>query len=122
MLSWSKFLHNLHHGQANDEKNYIQQMSKFGIEGGLWGDFIAIYWVSKYSQCSIHVWNKNNGEIMMKVGNENGNEIFYILYGNNHFELTHLFDNDSNNMNISRNTIDNDRNFFCTIVCYGHKW
>jgi hypothetical protein len=25
-------------------------------------------------------------------------------------------------MNISRNTIDNDRNFFCTIVCYGHKW
>ncbi len=57
----------------------------------------------------------------MKVGNENGNEIFYILYGNNHFELTHLFDNDSNNMNISRNTIDNDRNFFCTIVCYGHK-
>ncbi len=61
----------MHHGQANDEKSYIQQMSKFGIEVGLWGYFIAIYWVSKYSQCSIHVWNKNNGQIIMKVGDEN---------------------------------------------------
>jgi len=57
----------LRHGQVNDEKHYIQQMSKFGIEGGLWGDFIAKYWASKYSQCSIHVWNKNNGQKMMKV-------------------------------------------------------
>jgi hypothetical protein len=43
-----KFLHNLHHGQSNDEESYIQQMSKFAIEGGLWRDFIAICWVSKY--------------------------------------------------------------------------
>jgi hypothetical protein len=43
-----KFLHNLHHGQANDEESYIQQMSKFAVEGGLQGDFITICWVSKY--------------------------------------------------------------------------
>jgi hypothetical protein len=29
--------HNLQHGQMNDEKNYIQQMSNFAIDGGLWG-------------------------------------------------------------------------------------
>lgn len=103
----------MHHGQANDEKSYIQQMSKFGIEGGLWKDFIAIYWVSKYSQCSIHVWNKNNGQIMMKVGNA----ILNIVYGNIHFEPTHLFDNDSNNINISRNITNDDRiNFFTMCV------
>jgi len=90
-------------------------MSKFGIEVWLRGDFITIYWVSKYSQCSIHVWNKNNGQIMMKVGNENGNAILNIVYGNDHFEPTHLFDNDSNNMNISRNTVDNDRKNNCTM-------
>jgi hypothetical protein len=29
----------LHHGQANDEESYHQQMSKFAIEGWLWGRF-----------------------------------------------------------------------------------
>jgi hypothetical protein len=43
--------------------------------GGLWGDFIAMFWISKYLQHSIHVWNKSNGKIMSKlVGNE------YIKY------------------------------------------
>jgi hypothetical protein len=36
--------------------------------GGLWGDFIAMFWISKYLQRSIHVWNKSNGRIMSKLG------------------------------------------------------
>jgi hypothetical protein len=52
----------------------------------------------------------------MKVGNENGNAILNIVYRNNHFEPTHLFDNDSNNINICRHTIDNnDRKNTCTM-------
>jgi hypothetical protein len=53
-------LHDLHLGNANDEEIYIKKMSISTIDGGLWGDFIAIYWISKNLHCSIHVWNENN--------------------------------------------------------------
>ncbi len=43
-----KFLHDLHHGQATNEQTYIQKMSMFATSGGLWGDFIAMYWISRY--------------------------------------------------------------------------
>jgi len=38
-----EILHDLHHGNANDEETYILKMSISTIDGGLWGDFIAIY-------------------------------------------------------------------------------
>jgi len=62
-------------------------MSLLALNGGLWGDFITIYWISKYLQFPIHIWNKNNCQIMMNVGNENVNHVLNILYANNHFEL-----------------------------------
>ncbi len=36
-------------------------MSISTIDGGLWGDFTIIYWISEYLHCSIHVWNFKNG-------------------------------------------------------------
>jgi hypothetical protein len=38
---------------------------------GCGGDFTTIHWVSKYLQCLIHVWNKINAQMMMKVRDEN---------------------------------------------------
>ncbi len=38
-----EFLHHLHHGKAMDEITYIQKMSLLALNGGLWGNFIAIY-------------------------------------------------------------------------------
>jgi len=76
-------LHDLHHGNGNDEKTYILKMSISTIDGGLWGDFIAIYWI--YIYCSIHVWNKRNGQIIVKVKQKNGSTPLNLVYGNNHF-------------------------------------
>ncbi len=39
---------------------------------------------------------------------ENGNIILNIVYGSNHFEPIDLFNNVSNNMDISTNDLDND--------------
>jgi len=47
---------------------------------------IAMFWISKYLQCPIHVGNKNNGRIMSKIWNEYNIENFHLVYGNNHFE------------------------------------
>jgi len=66
-------------------------MSILAIIEGLWGDFTSIFCVSQYLQCRIHVWNKSNGEIMVKVGNEFEVNPLNIFYGNNHFEPTKLF-------------------------------
>jgi len=62
-----KFLYDLHHGQVVNEQIYIQRMSILATNGGLWGDFIAMFWISTYLQCPIHVGNKSNGRIMSKV-------------------------------------------------------
>jgi len=68
-------------------KTYKQKMSIHLANGGLWGDFIVMFWISKYLQHSIHVWNKSNGKIMSKlVGNEYNTKILHIVYG--HFEPT----------------------------------
>jgi len=52
---------------------------------------LPIFWVSQYLQCGIHVWNKHNGKIMVKVGYEFEVNLLNIVYGNNHFEPSKLF-------------------------------
>jgi hypothetical protein len=74
-----EFLHDLHHEETTHEITYIQIKSLPTLNGGLWGDFIAIYWISKYLQLPIHIWNKNNCQIMMKVGNENASHMSYYV-------------------------------------------
>jgi hypothetical protein len=38
-----KFLYDLHHGQVVNEQIYIQRMSILATNGGLWGDFTAMF-------------------------------------------------------------------------------
>jgi hypothetical protein len=33
--------------------------------GGLWGDFIAIFWIEKYLQKLFYVWNKISKHVLM---------------------------------------------------------
>jgi hypothetical protein len=40
-----------------------------------------VYCISRYLECPIHVWNKNNGQIMEKIGNQYGITILNITYG-----------------------------------------
>jgi hypothetical protein len=51
---------------------------------------------------------------MKKMRDENGNIILNIVYGSNHFEPIDLFNNVSNNMDISTNDVDNDTKNNCT--------
>ncbi len=81
------FLDDLHGGEINDETSYIQKMLMLECNGGLWGHFITILFISQYLQCSIHIWNEIIGQIMMKVGNNYDNQILNIIYGNNHSKL-----------------------------------
>jgi hypothetical protein len=44
------FMHDLHHGQVDNEIMYIQTMLLPASKGGLWGDFTKIYWILQYLQ------------------------------------------------------------------------
>ncbi len=86
-----EFLHDLHHGNANDEKNYTIKFSILAIHGELWGDFNIIYWISEYLHCSIHVWNKNDGWTMVKIKQENTSTPLILYMGTKHFELAKIY-------------------------------
>jgi hypothetical protein len=76
----------------------------------LWGDFIAMFWISKYLQRSIRICNKNNRTIMSKlVGNEYNTDILRIVYGNNHFEPTTMHNQIANIVNVYNCNINNQR-------------
>jgi hypothetical protein len=51
-------MHDLHHGQVDNEIVYIQKMSLLASKGGLWGDFTKIYWILQYLQQQIYVGTK----------------------------------------------------------------
>jgi hypothetical protein len=53
---------------------------KSTIKGGLWGDFIAIYWIFEYFHHSIHVWN------MVSIKSKIASTPLNLVYGNSHFE------------------------------------
>lgn len=61
-------------------------MSIYATNGGLWCDFNVVYYILRYLECPIHVWNKNNRRIMAKIGDQYGTMILKIIYGNNHFK------------------------------------
>ncbi len=61
------------------------------LDGGLRGDFIAIYWIFEYLNHSIHVWNKNNARIMVKIEQENESTPLNLVYGNNHFKPIDIY-------------------------------
>jgi hypothetical protein len=43
-------------------------MSQSAPIGGLWGDFTTMFWIIKYLQWPIYVWNKYSNRIMCKCG------------------------------------------------------
>ncbi len=66
-------------------------MSILASNGNLWDDFIAIFQISHYLECAIHKWNRNNDQIIIKVGHEFDGSILNILYGDNPFEHANRF-------------------------------
>jgi hypothetical protein len=107
------FLYDLHHGHAVDEQTYLLKMFKSTIDGGLWGDFIAMFWISKYLQHLIYVWSKNNGQIMVKVEYQYDVSILNIVYANNHFEPLNISNNNFNEhdkLTIQRFQMKNEEN------------
>jgi len=64
-----------------NEKNYTKKLSILAIHGGLWGDFIIIYWIYEYLHCSIHIWNKNNGWTVVKIKQENTSTPLILYMG-----------------------------------------
>ncbi len=51
---------------AIDEQTYLQKALRSSIDGGSYNDFTTMFWILKYLQHSIYVWNKNNGRVMVK--------------------------------------------------------
>jgi hypothetical protein len=54
--------------------------------GGLWGDFITIFWITKYLQRPIYTWNKISKHIMSRCGMDFQSIPLHILYSFQHFE------------------------------------
>jgi hypothetical protein len=52
-------------------------MSILDINVNLWGDFVAIFWISQYLQQCIHVWNKINGRIIAIIAKQLKFSIFF---------------------------------------------
>jgi hypothetical protein len=80
------FMHNLHQGQVNSESDYLDKMALPAKDGGLWGDFTILFWISQYFQCPILVWNKRNGKVMSRLGEHFTNPTLQLLFGNDHYE------------------------------------
>jgi hypothetical protein len=83
-----EFLHDLHNGQISTKETHFNKMLQTAINGGLWGDFATIFWISQYLQRPIYVWCKTSARIMMKCGEEYKLTFFmHLAFGNQHFEL-----------------------------------
>jgi beta-lactamase superfamily II metal-dependent hydrolase len=42
------FLFNLHQGMVANKHQYVTKMTLHVMIGGLWGDFITIFWIAEY--------------------------------------------------------------------------
>ena len=63
-------------------------MSLSATNGGVWGDFTAIKWVSEYLKNPINVWIVCNGRILSTFGLEFNTDIIHIAFDpmRKHFE------------------------------------
>ncbi len=85
----------------NNGWNYLyKKMLLPTLNGRLLADFIVIHWILEYLQHPIHIWNKKNYQIIMKVWNENASHVLSILYANNHFKPIITYDPIINYSNI----------------------
>jgi hypothetical protein len=49
---------------VTNEHQYVTKMALSASMGSLWGDFIAIFWIIKYLQMPIYIWNQVSKHIM----------------------------------------------------------
>jgi hypothetical protein len=61
-------LFDLHQGMVTNEHQYVTKMTLNASMGGLKGDFIVIFWIVKYLQRGIYIWNKVSNNIMSQCG------------------------------------------------------
>jgi hypothetical protein len=57
-------LFNVHQGMVKNEHQYVTRMTLSANMGGLWGNFTVMFWIIKYLQRSIYIWNKISKHIM----------------------------------------------------------
>ncbi len=78
-----KLLHDLHNDQVSTERTYLNKMSQNAIDGGLWGNFITIFWILQCLQKSIYVCYKISVRIMMKCEKKyNPPFLMHLAFGN----------------------------------------
>jgi hypothetical protein len=63
-----------------NEHQYVTKMALSASMGGLWGDFIAIFWIAKYLRKPIYICNKISKRIMSRCGMDFQSILFYIMY------------------------------------------
>jgi hypothetical protein len=80
-------LFDLHQGMVMNEHQYVTKMALSVSMGGLWGDFIAIFWIVEYLQRSIYIWNKISKCIMFWCGLDFQSIPLHITYNSQHFVL-----------------------------------
>jgi hypothetical protein len=80
------FLFDLHQGMVINEHQYVAKKALSASMGGLWGDFIAIFWIVEYLQRSIYIWNKVSKCIMFQCGMNFHSIPLQIMYSFQHFE------------------------------------
>ncbi len=56
----------LHQGMVTNEHQYVTKMALSVNMGGLWGDFTIIFWITKYLQRPIYIWNRVSKCIMSR--------------------------------------------------------
>jgi hypothetical protein len=61
-------LFDLHQGVIGNEHEYVTTMAQNVSMGGLWGDFTIIFWITKYLQKSIYIYNKMPKHINFQCG------------------------------------------------------
>ncbi len=66
-------------------------MSQNAINGGIWGIFTTIIWISQHLQRPIYVWSTTSVWIMMKCGEEyDSTLLMHLIFGIQHFELIQI--------------------------------
>ncbi len=70
----------LHQGMVINEHSYVTKITLSVNMGGLWGDFSTIFWIIKYLQRLIYIWNKVSKHIMSQCGMDFQSISLHITY------------------------------------------
>jgi hypothetical protein len=71
---------------VTNEHRYVTKLALNASMGDLWGDFIAIFWIVKYLQRPIYIWNKVSKCIMSQCGMDFQSIPLHITYNSQNFE------------------------------------